>query len=206
MQEGQGYGQGFNPYMMGRQGGTFGMIPGMIAGAMMPNPADSAMPYYNQMPGMYENQYNPYIHAGMGAMGNLQGQYSSLMNNPSEMMNKIGQTYQQSPAYAWQRNQALQGANQAAAAGGMAGTPQNQQFAAGISNNMANQDYYNYMDHAMNMYGMGMEGEQGLNRMGYDASNQLAQSLGNTYMNQGNLAMSGQGMQNNLWGSIMGMI
>lgn len=213
-------------------GGLGAGLAGMMGGGG-DNPYDAASKYYDQVPGAIKPYFQPYIGAGQDAMGKLQGQYGNLlgnyggiqgqynqlMNDPNGMMNKIGSGYQKSPGFDWQMNQGMNAANNAAAAGGMAGSPQHQQQASTMATGLANQDYYNYMNHALGMYGMGLQGNQGLynqglqgmqgmNQMGYDASNQLAGGLANSLMNQGNLAYSGQAAQNQAqgsqWGDIMG--
>lgn len=173
-------------------------VPGLI-GQMMPtypNPANSAMPYFDEIPDVMKPYYQPYIDSGQNAMGVLNTQYGNMVNNPTGMMNSIGAGYQQSPGYQYQVNQATGAANRAAAAGGMLGSPSEQQALAGNINQMANQDYYNYVDRGMQNYNQGIQGYQGLNAQGYSASNELAQSLANALMSQGSLAYAGQANQN----------
>lgn len=193
------------------------------------NPYDAAKGSYDQIPGMMKQYMNPYVQAGQGAMGQLQnqygnlmgglsglqGQYNSLMNDPSAMYNKLAGGYHQSPGFQWQMGQGMNAANNAAAAGGMAGSPQHQQQAASMAEGLANQDFQNYMGKTLGMFGMGLEGNQGLynqglqgmqgiNQMGYGASNELSQSLANALMSQGNMAFSGQAAQNQSQGQGMG--
>lgn len=193
------------------------------------NPADAASPYYNQIAPTIRSAYQPYIGAGQQAMGQaqgqynnllgnysgIQGQYNQLMNNPNGFLHQLGSGYQQSPGYQWQLNQAMQGANNAAAAGGMLGSPQHQQQAATMAQGLANQDYYNYMNQALGAYGTGLEGNaglygaglsgiQGLMGQGFNASNQMGTDLANALMSQGNLAYSGQANQNQAEGSMWG--
>jgi hypothetical protein len=217
-------GSGFNWQQMapGLGAGIGDLFAGfMMGGNNTPNPANSAMPYLNQIPGAMSPYFNPYIKAGQGALGNLQNQYgqltgqlpslqnqySQMTNNPSGVMNNIGSGFHQSPGFQFQTNQALGAANRAAAAGGMLGSPQEQQNIAGTVNGMANQDYYNYLNHAMgmygqglqgqqNLYGMGLQGEQGINNMGYGASNEFGQDLMSQLMSQANLSYAGQADQN----------
>lgn len=206
--------QGTNSFMNNAMlmGGLGGIGAG-IGSFFTQNPADSAMPYLNQIPGLF----NPYIQNGQAAYGNLSQymnngvqagqmlmpQYNSLVNNPALMMNKIGSTFQQSPGYNWQVNQALGAANRAAAAGGMAGSPAEQQQIAGVTNQLANQDYYNYLNHALNLFGTGLSGlsnmyGQGMGvgeniyNTGYGAAGDEASAL----MSQANLAYAGQQNQN----------
>ncbi len=161
------------------------------------NPASAAMPYLNQIGPMAQGYMNPYIQAGNQAMGQLQGQYGQLVNNPGQFMNQMGQSFQQSPGYGFQVNQATNAANRAAAAGGMLGSPQEQQQLGTTVNGLANQDYYNWLNHAQNMYGMGMQGLQGINQMGYGASNSLMDAMAAALQSQGNAAYAGAQGQNN---------
>lgn len=179
-----------------------------------PNPADSAMPYLNQIAGMLPQYFQPWINAGAQQLPQLQNAYSQMMNDPTGVMNKMGANFQQSPGYQFQTNQALGAANRAAAAGGMLGSPAEQQQIAGTVNQLANQDYYNYLNHGMAMMGQGLQGAQGIAQMGYGASANLGDDLANALMSQANLAYAGQadvnqgrfGMLGNLMGAGAGLL
>lgn len=208
---------------MGAQGGQGGGMGGglgsQIGGQLGPllsalfgggkNPADAGMGYLNQIPGTLKPYYNSYINAGKDAMGTLQGQYGQLINDPGAVMNRIGGGFQQSPGYQFQVGQATNAANNAAAAGGYVGSPQAQQMMAQNIGGLANQDYYNYLNHGMSMYGQGLGGMSHINDMGFDASNQLAQMLGQNLQNQAGLAYQGQNyqnqQQNGLWNALGGL-
>jgi hypothetical protein len=168
------------------------------------NPANKAQSYLNQIPGTITPYYQPYINAGTQDLGSLQQQLQMLINNPGGMMNKMGAGYQQSPGYQFNVEQATNAANQASAAGGMVGSPQEQQQLATTVTGLANQDYYNYLDHILNMYGMGMKGLGGVAKGGYMASNELAQSLANNLMSQAGLAYSGAANTNQAIGNALG--
>lgn len=193
-----------------------GGILGGLGGIFGSNPANGAENYLNQIPGDLNKYLNPYIQNGNDAYGFLKnymnmgdsasnmlfGLYGNLANNPGQFMNQLGAGFQKSPGYDWQVNQALGSANRAAAAGGMAGSPAEQQQIAGVTNQLANQDYYNYLNHVMDMFGQGTQGlsnisNQGLNtgqniyNTGYSASSDLANSLASYLMSQGNLAYAG---------------
>lgn len=211
-------GMGFlNQYMQG--GGMQGSFMGGQAGGgskNWQNPANSAMPYLNQMMPNITPYFDPYINAGAQALpqlqqqygqdlsqgNNLRSQYSQMMNNPGGVMNRIGSGFQQSPGYQFQTQQAMGAANRTAAAGGMLGTPAEQQSIAGTVGGLANQDYYNYLNHGMQMYGQGLQGEQGMynqgiqgnqdmTHMGLGASNSLTDDVMSQYMSQANLAYAG---------------
>ena len=168
------------------------------------NPADAAQPYLNQIPGTITPYYQPYIDNGQNAMGTLNNQYSGMISNPGGMVNQIGSSYQQSPGYQWQLDQGEESINNAAAAGGYVGTPQHQQQAASLAENLANQDYQQYLNHALNMYGQGISGYQGFNSQGYNASNELASGLAQALMAQANLAYSGAANSGQKKGGLIG--
>lgn len=173
------------------------------------DPGKGAMKYLNQIPGMAQNAFNPYIQAGNRQLPGLEDQYSQLINDPGARMNQISSGYQQSPGYQFAVQQALQGSGNAAAAGGMAGSPQHEQQNMTLANNLANQDYNQYLQNALGMYGQGLQGSQGLYNTGYNASNSLADMLANVYGSQANLGYAGGANQNaaksGLWGGLFGL-
>jgi hypothetical protein len=224
-----GGGSGFN--YGGAASGIGGIASGLWDMFGAQNPADAASPYYDKIPGMLGSTYQPYMQAGMNALnglgqyenrgnaaGNaLMGQYGQLVNDPDGFMNKLGGGFKQSPGYAFQTSQALGAANRAAAAGGMAGSPMEQQQIAGVTNQLANQDYYNYLNHAQSMYGMGLQGLQGTERLGANIgqgiyntganmADQYGQNMGAAYMNQGNMAYRGADNQNQMMGGGLGQV
>lgn len=166
------------------------------------NPADSAMPYMNQVGGVLQGAFNPYIQAGQQQLPGLESAYAN-MQNPN-FINNMGQSFQQSPGYNFEVNQALGAANRAAAAGGMLGTPQEQQNVGGAISGIANQDYYNWLNHAMNAYQMGVQGDQGLYNTGFQASSQYGSDMAQALMNQAQLAYSGAVNQNQSQGGGIG--
>lgn len=187
-------------------------LPGLasIAGGLfqqgMPNPYDSAKPYFDQAIGQMPGYYQPYVNAGQQALPSLQSNYGQLMGNPGGFMNQMGQNFHQSPGFQFQTQQALNAANRAAAAGGMLGSPMEQQNIASTVNGLANQDYYNWLQKAMGLYGMGLQGQQGLYNTGFNASNNLAQNISQALMNQGQAAYAGQMAQNQTSGGGIGSI
>lgn len=182
-------------------------VGGEIAGHMAyEDPGKAAQHYLKQIPGTMKPYYEPYIGAGREALGTLQQQYGSLLNDPTALMQALGSQYQQSPGYQWNVNQATNAANQAAAAGGMVGSPQEQQQLAGTVSGLANQDYYNFLNHALGLYGEGLSGMKDINQTGYMASTDLAQSIANALMAQSSAAYYGADANNQenqgFWGSL----
>jgi hypothetical protein len=172
------------------------------------NPSDSAMKYLNQIPDQLKQYFMPYINAGQGALPDLQKQFGQLSNDPGGRINQIGQSYQQSPGFQFQLQQALQGANHAAAAGGMAGSPQHQQQNMGLATNLANQNYNQYLQNALGQYDVGLQGQQHIYDVGAQAGMGLGENLASVLGAQANYAYEGQNAQNQhdqgIWGSIFG--
>ena len=111
-----------------------------------------------------------------------------LMNNPGDVMNKIGGGFKESPGYQFQLQQGQNAANNAAAAGGMAGSPMHEQHNMELATNLANQDYNNWIKNAMGMYGQGLQGEQGMYDIGSRAGIGLGEDLASMRAQQGRMA------------------
>lgn len=170
------------------------------------NPADEANKYIGQIPGQVHPYFDPYIQAGQRSIPNLEEQYNQLLTNPSDKLSEFGQGYQQSPGFQFALKQALQGANHAAAAGGMAGSPQHEQQNMEIATNLGNQDYYNYLNHVMGLYDKGLSGEQGFYSGGQNASTNMANSIAQVLAQQGNLAFQGDRQQNQYNNDFLGSL
>lgn len=171
---------------------------------------EDAQRYLNEYKPMLEGYYNPYIEYGNRAMPTLEQQYQQLLQNPGALYSSLGQGFQTSPGYQFGVDQALQGSNAAMASAGMLGTPAHQQQNMNYANQLANQEYNNYMSRMLGLYGTGLEGTQGQFNTGYGATNQLASGMGNLYGSMANLAFN-QGASNaanssSLWGAGLGAL
>jgi len=205
MNQGQGGGMGFNPMAAG------GMMAGAGLGSMLApwhNPASGASDIISQIPGAIGGYYDPYMNAGKQSLPILQQQYGNLVNDPGGMLNRIGGGFQQSPGFKFALDQALQGAGHAAAAGGMAGTPQHEQQNMNIATQLGNQDYYNWLNQATGMYNTGLGGFGGLAGMGFNASKSMADQIAQAMAAQAKLEYEGQNAANQHsgggWGSLLG--
>jgi hypothetical protein len=196
-------GADFGKFMRGAGYGGIGAGIGSFFGSGN-NPADAAGKYINQIPGAISPYYDPYINAGKGAIPILEGQYGNLLNDPGGMINKIGAGYQQSPGFKFALQQALKGANQSAAAGGMAGSPAAQQQSMGIATNLANQDYYNWLQQAEGMYGRGLSGEEGLMHTGFEGAKSMADQIAQAMAQRAAYEYQGQAGQNEGMGAGIG--
>ena len=186
--------------------GTMALMGSLGGSSKWSNPANAAMPYYNQIAGTITPYYQPYVNAGNQALSALMPQLMQLVSNPSAFMNQMSSGFQASPGYQYNVQQATNAANQAAAAGGMVGSPMEQQQLAGEISGMANQDFYNYLNHILKIYAGGMQGLGGVGKVGYTASSSLANELAKSLMNQGNLAFAGTQASNMHNAGPMGMI
>jgi len=188
-------------------GGILGSIMGQLN---YKSPYSAASPYLEDIAGTITPYYQPYITSGQNALSSLMGQYGSLINDPSAKMNQMGSQYQASPGYQYNVDQTTKAMNQAAAAGGMVGSPQEQQQLGQVVSGLANQDYYNYLNQAMGLYNTGLSGMGNINQMGYGASTGLADNLASALMSQAALAYAGTAAENQntggFWGGIGGML
>lgn len=168
------------------------------------NPAKAGMPYLQQIPETISPYYNPYINLGKAQVPQLEHQYHSLMRNPGGVENRIGAGYQESPGYQFSVQQALDASNNAAAAGGMAGSPQHEQQNQQLATNLADQDYYKYLENALRLYGQGLQGSQGLFNTGYMSSDALAKALAQNLYSQAGMEYAGQANKNASTQGILG--
>lgn len=191
---------GFNS-ALGGIGGLLGSGLGSLFGG---NPSGAAMPYLNQISDVLKQYLGPYASAGTSMLPGLQNNYGAITSNPGGMVNSFGANYHQSPGFQFQTDQALGAANRAASAGGMAGTPQEQQKIAGTVNDLADQDYYQYLNNTEDLYKTGLSGEQNIYNTGAAASTSLGENLAQGLLSQANTAYAGQANQNQGFGALLG--
>ena len=168
------------------------------------NPADEANKYFRQIPGAVKGYYQPYMEAGNRAIPQLEEQYGQLLNQPGQKLNTIGKDFHASPGFQFALQQALQGAGHAAAAGGMAGSPQHEQWNQGLATDLGNQDYYNWLGKATGLYGQGLQGEQGMYAGGLQASHSMADQVAQALAAQGAYGYEGAAGKNKAFGSDIG--
>lgn len=172
------------------------------------DPFKAGNKYFNQIPGAVNPYFQPWMQAGQGALGKLNEQFMGLTNDPTAAYNKFAAGYHESPGYKWQLNQGTNAVNNAAAAGGMLGSPEHQQNAATLTQGLANQDFNNYMSQALGLYGTGLSGLQGLNTQGYGANSQMANIMQSLLAGQGynaaNQAAAENQSKGTAWGNIFG--
>ena len=160
------------------------------------NPADEAMGYLDKIPGQIKPYYDPYINAGRRTLPRLEGEYGNLMTNPGGKLNEIGANFQESPGFKFAMQQALQAAGRGAAAGGMAGSPMHEQQNMELATNLGNQEYYNWLKPALGLYGTGLEGEEGINKMGFEGSKDLSDQIAQMLAAKSGLSYAGKAAEN----------
>ncbi len=160
------------------------------------NPANAANQTLGQIPGAVNPYYQPYIDRGQQSGNALSDQYSQLINDPGALYSQLGSGYKQSPGYQFKLQQALGAAQRANQAGGMLGTPQDQQQQAGVANDIASQDYEEYINHILSMYGLGTQGRQKEEEQGYNASTGYGDILGSVLGQQAQNQYAGQAADN----------
>ena len=170
------------------------------------NPADEANKYINQIPGKTNPYFDPYFQAGKDQIPGLQDQYNQGMTDPGGKLNEIGGAYKQSPGLQFAIQQALMGGNNAAAAGGMAGSPQHQQQNMGLATNLASQDYNDWLKQATGLYGNAMTGSQGMANQGQQAGQSQADMIAQALAQKAAYGYEGQAQKNQNWSNAFGNI
>lgn len=130
-----------------------------------------------QMYNQNVQRLSPWVNAGSGALGTLQGLMPSLTSQFTAA------DYQQSPGYQWQLGQGIQAINNSASANGGVNSGNTLKALMGYGQGLANQDYYqaqnayqNWQNQVYNMY-------SGLSNTGANAAGQTA-GLGAATANQ----------------------
>lgn len=169
------------------------------------NPANAAMPYLNQIPGVAQNAYNPYIQQGQQAGQALGGEYGKLLD-PTTFMNQLMEQYKPSEAYKYKQKDITKGLGAVAAQGGFAGTPMAEEQYAGATDKALSDDMQQYLQNALGIYGQGIAGQQDFYNKGFGASGSLADILTGNLNQQGGLAFQGQSQQNANQAGLMKML
>jgi len=161
-----------------------------------PSPQNQANQYLDQIPGVGHQGYDPYIQQGQDASGKTKGQYEDMMNDPTGFINKLMESYKTSEGYGFQRDQLTKEMSNTAAAGGIAGTPQDQMNQGEGIQGLLSKDMQQYLMNALGRYDKGIEGEEDIASRGFDASKNLTDLLGSNLNQQGSLAFKNQDQKN----------
>lgn len=160
------------------------------------NPQREANKYYNQIPGVGHQAYDPYISQGQQSGANAHKQFEEMMNDPQGFINKIMQGYKESDAYKFKSGELGKSMSNTAAAGGIAGTPLDRMNQAEGIQGLLSEDMQQWLSNVLGRYDTGLQGEEGEATRGYDASGKLTDILGGVLNKQGDQAFSGAQQSN----------
>ena len=160
------------------------------------SPMNGANTYLNQIPGVGHQGYDSYVNAGQDASGKTKSAYEDMMNDPTGFINKLMEQYKTSEGYGFEKDQLTKELGNTAAAGGIAGTPQDQLNQGTAIQGLLSKDMQQFLQNVLGRYDKGLEGEEGVATRGYDASKQLTDLLGGALNQQGGLAFQNQQQKN----------
>ncbi len=174
---------------------TLGKLTG-LGGGPKSNPADSAMPYLNQIRGVGEQYHNPFIQQGQQSAGINNPIYSQMAQDPGAYLNKLMEGYSPSKGYQFKQDQLQRGLQNSAAQGGFAGTENAQMEQGDLINNLLGGDMQQYLANLLGIQGAGLQGHEGNVSRGFQSSGNLADYIGNALGSQSSLAYQGNQQQN----------
>lgn len=160
------------------------------------NPADAAMPYLNQIPGMEKSYLEPYINRGNEASNALTPQFNEMTKDPAAFLENIMKSYTPSRSYQLRLGESERAAGNSAAAGGMRGSLNDITNESRIADSLLGEDMQQWLK---NVLGIQKEGTEGLGHesdTGFSASTGLTSDLSNVLGTQAGLAFQGQANQN----------
>lgn len=160
------------------------------------DPGKAAAPYLNQIPGVANQYLAPYSQAGQQAIGDLNPQYQSLLNDTGGKYNELAGGFKESPGYQFRLQEGLRAANNMATGHGMAGTPLHERQRMETAQGLAGQDFENYLGHILGLYGQGLQGKQQMMTGGQAASGDLANILATNLSHQAQNAFNSQANKN----------
>ena len=167
-----------------------------LMGSGQSNPANKAMPYLNQIPGVAHQTYDPYIQRGQKAGDIAQGQFDQMSQDPMAFINKLMEGYKPSESYKFQQDELGRGMASTAAAGGMRGTPQDQEAQAKLTQGLLSGDMQQWLQNLLGAQATGLQGEQNMYNTGATASGAMGGDIMNALGTQGSLAFQGQANKN----------
>ena len=162
------------------------------------NPADSAMPYLESIPGTVTPYYNPYINLGKGAARVSAPIYYQRATDPNAAYNDLMSGYKPSDQYQYNQQQAMAQQQAAANSGGFAGTSYDQANQAATTQGLLSQDEQQYYNNQLGLQNSGLNAGMQYYNTGYQASNTLAQMLGQNLAAEAGLQYQGAAFEDQL--------
>ena len=154
------------------------------------------MPYFQGIPNIAHETFDPYINLGQQAGGVAQGQFGQMAQDPMAFINKIMEGYNPSEGYKFQKDELSRAAANTAAAGGMAGTMQDTENQSKLVQGLLSEDMQNWLNNVLGTQKTGLEGETNMYNTGFNASNAMGSDIMNALGTQGSLAFQGQANKN----------
>lgn len=152
-------------------------------------PDNSPEHYLNQVPGVAKENLSPYVERGNAASNIAQGQYNRMSQNPMDVLNEILSSYNESPGYQYQQGVMGRELGNTAAAGGFAGTEEDQRQRGELVRSLLGQDMQQYLQNVLGIQGTGLQGQENTMNRGFNASGDLANILGSNLGHRADLSM-----------------
>ena len=175
---------------------AIGRMLGLSSPKGIVNPAQQAMPYLNQVPGIGKQYHEPFIQSGQEAQKVTRPIYERMAQDPAAFLNALMEGYTPSRGYQTREKVLSQALRNSAAQGGYAGTPYAMNQQGELINDLMSGDQQQFLNNLMGIQGQGMGGLEGMVGRGHQSSSNLADYLGNALTQQGSLAFQGQAQQN----------
>ncbi len=167
-----------------------------LSGAKHQDPAAAAKPYLDQIPGIGEKYYNPFIQQGQESQGITNPIYNQMAQDPSGFLNQMMSNYSPSEGYRFKEQALSRALGNTAASGGFAGTEGHQMQQGDMIRGLLGQDQQQYINNLLGIQGQGLQGHEGNIGRGYESAGNLAGYLGTALGNQGGMAFQGVQQEN----------
>lgn len=151
--------------------------------------------HLQRLPNIGQEYYNPFIQQGQQAQGLASEQYNKMTSNPMDYLGSIIESYKPSQGYQFREKRATDAARNAAAAGGLTGTYNDQVSQAELVNNLLGADMQEYLANVLGIQGAGLQGQENAMSRGFGASGNLANYLGDVVGAQAGLASNREQQQ-----------
>ncbi len=182
------------------------LVGSMMASNKSDKNAASTAGGLGELPGVGKQYYEPFITAGNRAQGQASGAYEKMLQNPASFVEQLMSTYKPSQGYDFRKKNAMDAARNSAASGGFSGTRNDQMQQAGLADNLLSQDMQQYLQTLLGVHGEGLQGQQHVGDMGFQASGSLADYIGNAIGSSANLSHAQNAQKNSNMGGILGGI
>ena len=160
------------------------------------DPAKAAKPYLDRAEQTTRAAYDPYIQRGNEAGQILSNEYDTMLNDPAKIIDYLMSSYEPSAGYQYKQNQLTKSIGNTARAGGVAGTSEHQRQQAEMIDSLLGADMQEWLGNLLGVRNQGLQGYQGWDTQGYNATQNEAGDLGNIYGTQSQLAYKGAEQHN----------